>query len=64
MEVGIYNLKGELVHQVQNDVMLKGNRILPLSTKNAAGNPIAAGIYILRVDSDTDSQSIKIVKMK
>lgn len=63
-EIGIYNLKGQLVKSYPKSTYSEGNHRLSWDGKSEDGKPCGSGIYFVRVSGEGLSLSHKMTLMK
>ncbi len=62
--ISIYNIKGERVNTITNDVYTKGEHSVVWKGNDYNGNAVASGVYFYRLDTDTHSDAKKMILMK
>lgn len=63
-ELAVYNIQGELVKQLVNEVLPSGTYYTEWNGKNSSGNSVASGIYLYRLTSGGGSVSGKMNLIK
>lgn len=63
-EIGIYNLRGQLVRQIYSGTLEQGMNSLEWDGKDDAGRIAANGIYICKALLNGTSHSIRVVKLR
>ncbi|MCB5287201.1 MAG: T9SS type A sorting domain-containing protein [Candidatus Cloacimonetes bacterium] len=63
-QVNIYNIRGQKVRILFDDIMAKGTQILSWDGTDAHGNGVCAGVYLARIESGTFKQSHKMILLK
>lgn len=64
VQVGIYNLKGQLVRTLVNETKARGDYCLDWDSRDNNGLPVAAGIYLYKIQAGKFSSSKKMVLLK
>lgn len=64
VELGIYNLKGQLVKKLVNASQASGSYSVNWDGTGAGGNPLASGVYLYRLSAGGHTQSRKMVLVK
>jgi predicted outer membrane repeat protein len=64
VNISVYNLKGQLVKILTDEILPSGNNTLIWDGRNATGRKVSSGIYLLRVKSNNDIVSKKIMLIK
>jgi murein tripeptide amidase MpaA len=52
-ELGVYNLRGQLVRQFQNISLTRGDTVLNWDGRDANGSPAANGVYFIRLSANS-----------
>ena len=63
-QVNIYNIRGQKVRTLFDDIMAKGTQILSWDGTDAHGNSVCAGVYLARIESGALKQSYKMILLK
>lgn len=63
-QLGIYNLKGQLVRSLVNDVRNAGNHSVVWDGKDNNGNTVSSGIYYYKMTAGKYSSTKKMIMMK
>ena len=63
-QVNIYNIRGQKVRTLFDDIMAKGTQILSWDGTDAQGNSVCAGVYLARIESGALKQSYKMILLK
>jgi hypothetical protein len=61
VEVGIYDVRGQLVYTLAAGVMDRGRYDLTWRGQDNAGRPVASGVYFCRLLAGGDTQTRKLV---
>jgi hypothetical protein len=64
VEVGIYDLRGQLVHTLASGVMAGGRYEMTWRGRDNAGRALGSGIYFCRMQADGFTQAEKIVLVR
>lgn len=64
VKVDIYNIKGQLVKNVANNFMQKGNQNLKWDTTNNTGKAVAMGVYLVQMKQGASAEMKKITILK
>ena len=64
VNIGIYNLRGQLVKTILNDLLTTKTSLLSWDGHDDMGRACATGIYFIRAKQGTDQSSRKLVLMK
>lgn len=62
--ISIYNLKGQIVHQIQSDSQPAGWYQYQWNGTDQSGRQVATGMYFTRLEAGAFSKSIKMVHLK
>ena len=62
--LNIYNISGQRVKTLVDEVRPAGNYSIVWDGTNDAGNRVTSGLYIYRIETDGFSQSKKLMLMK
>lgn len=63
-QLGIYNIKGQLVRSLVNDVRNAGNHSVVWDGKDNNGNTVSSGIYYYKMTAGKYSNTKKMIMMK
>jgi len=63
-EVTVFNVKGEKVETIYNDMLTKGSHDFTWNGYNSAGMRLSSGIYFYKVRTDTNTLTRKIVLVR
>ncbi len=61
VEVGIYDVRGQLVHTLASGVMASGRYEMTWRGQDNAGRALASGVYFCRMQADGNTQTRKLV---
>lgn len=64
VEVNIYDINGQLINRLMNEVLTEGNHKTIWNSKNGQGQTVASGAYIYQVKFDTKIISKKMLFIK
>jgi hypothetical protein len=64
VSISVYNVKGQRVTTLVNDVMERGNHQITWHGNNAIGRQVSSGIYFIRMQTDDYTHVQKAVMMK
>lgn len=64
INVGIYNIKGQLVRVIADEYFAKGNHTLSWNGSNGNNKPVSAGVYLLQLKSQSINEMKKITILK
>ena len=64
VDVTIYNVLGQPVRQVWNGPLAAGEHRLTWDGRDAEGHPVAAGVYLYRLQGDDHTRLRKMVKLE
>lgn len=62
--IAVYNIKGERIITLADNVFEKGIHTLNWTGKNAVGKNMPSGVYLIQIESGSFNQIIKIILMK
>ena len=62
--IGIYDTSGRHVRTLANGFTEAGNHTVPWQGDDERGNPVAAGVYILKLDAGGHSKMQKVVVLR
>jgi hypothetical protein len=62
--VKVYNLRGELVATVANEIMDAGSRTVTWNGLDSNGASVASGVYVIQVEGDGASMAKKVALVK
>ena len=60
----IFDVEGRLIRTLADDAMIAGTHELTWDGRDANGNAMSAGIYLLRIESQNHSETIRLSVMK
>ena len=63
-EVKIYNLKGQLVRTMSTGILAKGTHSLTWDGTDNSGSRVGLGVYFYRLESDGNTLTQKVVRIK
>ena len=63
MDVAIYNVLGQPVRQVWNGALAAGEHRLGWDGRDEQGQPVAAGVYLYRLQVGEQTRIRKMVKL-
>ena len=64
MDLKIYNLQGNLVKTLVNDIKQAGFYNLIWDGRDERGKPVPSGVYIYKIDTDNHSNSKQMILLK
>ena len=64
VDLTIYNILGQPIHQVWTGPLSAGEHRLTWDGRDAQGRPIAAGVYVYRLQVDDQTHARKMVKLE
>ncbi|MCF7911399.1 MAG: T9SS type A sorting domain-containing protein [Candidatus Cloacimonetes bacterium] len=64
VNISVYNLKGQLVKILTNEILPSGNNTLIWDGRNTTGRKVSSGVYLLRLKSSNGIVSKKIMLIK
>jgi hypothetical protein len=64
LEIGVYNIKGQLVQTILREKMSAGQHEIVWNGTNNNGNKAASGVYLLRFKTPSQQESKKILLLK
>jgi len=64
VKVDVYNLKGQLVRSLVNESKAQGEYSLNWDSRDNNGLPVAAGVYLYKIQAGKFSSSKKMVLLK
>ncbi len=62
--LGVYNLRGQLVKSLHQGSLTKGDNIYSWDGKDASGQTVSPGVYLLHLKTGENMQTTKIVYIK
>jgi flagellar hook assembly protein FlgD len=62
--LAIYDVKGRLVDTLASESKPAGEHSATWSARDAAGRPVASGVYFARLESETQVRTIKVLLLK
>lgn len=64
VEVDVYNVSGQRVRTLVNRVQEQGNYVVPFELRNAEGRALGSGVYLLRIRTESESRTERIVVVR
>ncbi len=64
VKIGIYDVAGRLVAEIQNGIEAKGNHEVLWQGLDAQGMTVSAGVYFVRLEAGTETRVTEIVLVK
>jgi len=64
VKLTIYNLRGEKVRELVNGLQAKGKKKIVWEGKDSHGEKVASGIYFCKLQTDEESETIRMVLLK
>jgi len=62
--IEVYNLKGQLVHTLVNEVQTPGHYSVVWNGRDNHNQPVASGVYLYKMSSSKYSSTKKMILMK
>jgi len=62
--LSVYNVKGQLVKQLKNEVMSKGHHTVVWNGKNNNNKSVSSGIYFIRINTEKNRSIKKALLLK
>jgi hypothetical protein len=64
VEIQVYNIKGQLVDVITNEIYNKGNHVVNWNCSDNKNKEVATGVYFININTQSTSQVKKITVMK
>ncbi len=64
VKINIYNINGKLISTLNNSIMSAGYKQITWNTQNYSGSNLSSGIYIIKIEMNTNNAITKVLFVK